>query len=97
MEFDPTIFAVGGISVIAVVFGLTEFIKDLLSWEGKKVTALASCLGALMMVLYQLQSFLPEPYGKIYLTVMMSLTFGMSASGYYKYGTASRKKSREPY
>ncbi len=92
MEFDPTIFAIGGISIMAIVFGLTEFIKTLLGWEGKKVTALASCLGAVMMVLYQLQSLLPEPYGKAYLIVMMSLAFGMSASGYYKYGQARAAK-----
>ena len=60
--FDPTSFEVNGIALIVVVFGLTEFLKSLLSIDGKKVTVLAASLGAALMVLYQLQSFLAAPY-----------------------------------
>lgn len=83
--FDPNSFVVGGITLIAVVFGLVEFLKNALGWEGKKVTVLAAGLGALLMGLYQLQSVLPAPYAQVYEMVVVSITFGLSASGYYKF------------
>lgn len=83
--FDPSSFAVGGISLIVLVFGLVEFIKDISSLSGKAVTALSALIGAVIMGLYQLQSFLPPIYAQIYVAVISSITFGLSASGYYKF------------
>ncbi len=83
--FDPNSFTVGGIVLIAVVFGLTEFIKDLLVWEGKKVTALAASLGVILFALFRASEFLPAEYAQIYEVVVQSITFGLTASGYYKY------------
>lgn len=90
--FDPNSFVVGGITLIAVVFGLVEFLKNALGWEGKKVTVLAAGLGALLMGLYQLQSVLPAPYAQVYEMVVVSITFGLSASGYYKFIDARTTK-----
>lgn len=83
--FDAESFALGGIQLIALVFGLTEFIKSLLNWEGKKVTMLAAGLGAVVMVLYQLIGIVPEPYSQVMQIVFASAAFGLSASGYYKF------------
>ena len=88
MEFDPSTYVVGGVSLLAVVFGLVEFLKNALGWDGKRVTVLAAGLGILLMVTYQLQAFLPAPYADIYKMVIISVTFGLSASGYYKFVAA---------
>jgi len=85
--FDPTAFVLGGVQLIALVFGLTQFVKTLLSWEGQKVTVLAASLGALLMVVYRLVGIVPEPYGQIVDIAVNSLAFGLSASGYYKFFT----------
>ena len=90
--FDPRSFVVGGITLIAVVFGLVEWLKSVLNWEGKKVTVLAAVLGAVLMVLYQLQSVLPAPYAQVYEMFVVSITFGLSASGYYKFIDARTTK-----
>jgi len=83
--FDVTVFAVNGVQLIALVFGLTQFIKEAAGWEGKKVTILSATLGALVMAVYELIAVVPEPYGQIVGIVVASLAFGMSASGYYKF------------
>jgi hypothetical protein len=93
--FDVTAFTVNGIQLIALVFGLTQFIKELLGWDGKKVTALAATLGALVMVAYELIGILPEPYGQIVGIVTASLGFGLAASGYYKFVTGLQKGEDE--
>lgn len=85
MEFDPSTYVVAGISLIALVFGLTEFIKDAANLHGKAVTILAASLGAVLMALYQLQAVLPAPFAQVFGIVVLSLTFGLSASGYYKF------------
>ena len=90
--FDPSSFVVGGVTLIAVVFGLVEFLKNALNWEGKKVTVLAAVLGAALMVLFQLQTVLPAPYGEIYEMFVVSITFGLSAAGYYKFVNARAPK-----
>jgi prepilin signal peptidase PulO-like enzyme (type II secretory pathway) len=83
--FDPETFVVGGVSLIATVFGLVEFIKDLLGWEGKKVTMLAALMGAIVMVIFQLITIVPQPYEQIVSIFFVSIAFGLSASGYYKF------------
>lgn len=83
--FDVTAFTVNGVQLIALVFGLTQFIKEAIGWEGKKVTILAASLGAIVMVAYELIAVVPEPYGQVVGIVASSIAFGMSASGYYKF------------
>ena len=95
MNFDPNAYVVGGVSLIAVVFGLVEFFKDALSLSGKKVTVLAAILGIILMVTYQLQTLIPAPYSQIYEMVIVSLTFGLSASGFYKFVTKLPEKIKE--
>lgn len=83
--FDPESFAISGVQLIAVVFGLTQFIKEALGWDGKKVTLLAASLGMVVMVAYRLIAIIPEPYGLIVDVVFTSIAFGLAASGYYKF------------
>lgn len=90
---NPEDFVVGGVSLIAVVFGLVEFLKANLPISGKTVTVLAAALGALLMVAYQLQTILPAPYAQVYVIVVQSVTFGLCASGYYKFLAARLPKS----
>ena len=89
--FDVEGFALNGISLIALVFGLTEYLKTLLNLEGKKVTLLASLLGALVFAIYQLIGIVPEPYTQVVTILFSSVAFGLAASGYYKFA-ASRLK-----
>ena len=88
MQFDPNTYVVGGISLMALVFGLVEWLKNALGWEGKRVTVLAAALGVLLMVTYQLQELIPAPYSDIYEMIVVSVTFGLAASGYYKFVSA---------
>jgi hypothetical protein len=85
--FDPAAFELGGISLIAVVFGLTELLKSWLNWEGKKVTALAASLGVIFMAVFQVTQFLPPEYVPVVNAVIASIAFGLAASGFYKFGT----------
>ena len=85
--FEVSEFAIAGVSLIALVFGLTEFIKDQLSWKGKKVTALSASLGFVLMGVYQGLQYVPEPYSLIVTGIVASLAFGLAASGFYKFGT----------
>lgn len=83
--FDPEAFAVNGIQLIAVVFGLTQFVKELLGWSGQRVTVLAALMGAFVMVTYQLIGIVPDPYSQVVEVFYTSVAFGLSASGYYKF------------
>jgi hypothetical protein len=82
--FDANIL-VGGVSLMALVFGLTEFIKDLIGWTGKKVTALAAGLGLVLYGIAEALAYVPEPYNAIVVAVFGSLAFGLAASGFYKF------------
>jgi hypothetical protein len=85
--FEVESFAIAGVSLIALVFGLTEFLKTLLGWEGKKVTALSASIGFVAMAVFEGLKYIPEPYSLIVTGIVASLGFGLAASGFYKFGT----------
>ena len=85
--FDPTAIEFGGISIIAMVFGLVEFIKAQLGWEGKKVTALAAVLGLVVLGIVEAIAFLPPEYAPFVEATFRSVAFGLAAAGVYKFGT----------
>lgn len=85
--FEIDSFAIGGVSLIALVFGLTEFLKEMLGWSGKKVTALAASIGFLAMVVLEGLKYIQEPYSGIVTGIVASLAFGLAASGFYKFTT----------
>jgi len=84
--FDANVL-VGGVSLIALVFGLTEFIKNLVGWDGKKVTALAASLGVVFYAISEALVYIPEPWDAVVGSIIGSIAFGLAASGFYKYGT----------
>ena len=87
--FDPTSVTLNGITLIAVVFGLVEFIKGLFNLDGKAVTVLSAVTGAVLYGLYQAIQLLPAVWGQ-YLTIgFTAVVFGLTASGFYKF-TAAR-------
>lgn len=88
MEFDPSSFSVGGVGLLVLIFGLVEFLKNAFSLDGKGVTVLSACLGAVLFGIFQSLQFLPPIYSDIFAVVISSLAFGLSASGYYKFVAA---------
>ena len=87
LAFDPSAFAIGGISLIAFVFGAVELLKSWLGWEGKKVTVLSSVMAVVVMAIYQAVQFLPPSVVPYVESVFISLAFGLAASGFYKFAT----------
>lgn len=83
--FDFTALSLGGVQLIALVFGLTEFLKVNLNWEGKKVTILAALLGVVVLTCYQLIGIVPEPYSQVLTIFFTSIAGGLSAAGYFKF------------
>ena len=86
--FEPIEAVSGGVQLIAVVFGLVEFIKALTGLQGKGATALAAGIGFAVMGLFELQAILPAEYTQFFDMAARSVVMGLSASGYYKFVTA---------
>jgi type III secretory pathway component EscU len=86
--FDPTTISLNGVILIAVAFGLVEFIKSLFSLDGKKVTLISALVGGVLYALYALIGVLPPVYGQALTIVFTSVVFGLTASGYYKFAAA---------
>jgi len=85
--FDPSNAVVGGVSVIALVFGLVEFLKSLFDLDGKKITVLASVLGLVLYAMFAAIALLPAPWNQYMTILFQSLAFGLAASGFYKFAT----------
>jgi hypothetical protein len=83
--FDPEIFEIGGVVLLVLCFGLVQFLKELFNLEGKPVTALSAVLGVVLMVAFQLIDLLPPAYEQVVRIAVISLAFGLAASGYYKF------------
>ena len=82
--FDPQSVVAFGVPLLALVFGLTEFIKSLINIKGKYVTVLAAGMALLVFIPYQLIGYFPvlEPVLSVIYT---SLVLGLSAAGFYKF------------
>ena len=89
--FDPNTFELGGISLIALVFGLTELLKSWFGWEGKKVTALAASLGVIFMAIFEATQYLPAEYVPVINSVIAVVAMGLAASGFYKFAAARKE------
>lgn len=83
--FDPNAFSIGGISVIAFVFGAVQFIKEMFNMNGKAVTALSLFMGIIVMAIVQAIQFLPPEWIPYVEAVFSSFAFGLAASGFYKF------------
>lgn len=89
--FDPNEFQVGAVTLIVVVFGLTQFFKEVFNLDGNKVRIVAFFLGAVVMVAYKLLEVVPEPYGTVVNIVFYALMFALTAAGYYQFDKARRE------
>ena len=85
--FDPSTIELGGISLIAIVFGLTELLKSWFGWEGKKVTALAASIGVIFMAIFEATQYLPAQYVPFVNSFIAVVAMGLAPSGFYKFGT----------
>ncbi len=83
--FDPSLVEFGGISLIAMVFGLVEFFKSLFNIQGKAVTGLAMAMGLLVLGIVEALQFLPTEWLPIVESTFKSVTFGLAAAGFYKF------------
>lgn len=83
--FDPNSILVSGMSLLVLVFGVVEVLKDWFSISGKVVTAISAGLGIVFYVIYSLIGILPNPYEQIVTIVFQAVAFGLAASGYYKF------------
>lgn len=77
---------VGGISLIAVLFGLVEFAKSVFNLSGRWVTLLSLLLGVVLSLAYSLtQMALPVDAAGWFTVAIQGLVFGLTASGFYKF------------
>jgi len=85
--FDPSTLVIGGVTAVALIFGLTEFFKVALKWEGTKVQVLAFVIALVVATAYQLVPLLPEPYNTIINIFVVSLATALTAGGFHKFAT----------
>jgi hypothetical protein len=91
--FDPTTLIVAGVPLMALVFGLVEFLKDVFALEGKKVTLISAVLGLALSIPYQLSQAIPTDFSGWFGVGVIGLAFGLAASGFYKFVAARTAKS----
>jgi ABC-type uncharacterized transport system permease subunit len=81
MDFEN--FIVNPVTLMALVFGLIEFIKQL-GVEGNKLRWISMGIGILLAVVYQLRSlFLPA---QVYIDIIFfGIAVGLAASGIFSF------------
>lgn len=92
MSFDPESVMVASIPLLAVIFGLTEFAKDIFGLTGNKVRLFAASVGGVLFLLYQVSALLPPFWSQVYTIVIMSVTFGLTCGGWYRFANARLPK-----
>lgn len=75
----------GGVGVLLMVFGLTQFFKSLFNMEGKAVTGLAMAMGIAAVGGIELLQFLPEQAVPIAEAIYRTIAAGLTAAGFYKF------------
>ena len=86
LSFDFGSVVVQGVSLLILVMGLTQFVKESFNMDGKKVRVLSVLLGILLMASWEVRVFLPGIYEQIYSMVLVSLAAGLTAGGYSSLG-----------
>lgn len=84
MGFEDVL--IGGVGLGALVFGLVQFLKEVLGWDGKRVTVLAVFLGFAFMLAAQVAPAYPV-INEWLIRVVVSLAFALSVPGFYKFAT----------
>ena len=83
--YDISTLLVGGVPLVAVIFGLVEFIKSF-GLKGHWLTGVSMALGLGFGLAYQIAtSGLPVNLAGWFIVVIFGLMLGLVASGYYKF------------
>ena len=92
--FDLSVLLVGAIPLMAVVFGLVEFVKSL-GVKGRWLTVISLFLGLAFGLAYQLsQAGFPAAYAGWFELVIFGLAIGLVASGFYDFANARWPKAQ---
>jgi ABC-type nickel/cobalt efflux system permease component RcnA len=64
------------------VVGLTQLIKDAAGFSGNATRFTAVIVGVVVMLLFQLQSVIADPYSQWFAIAFYALAFGLGAGGF---------------
>ena len=82
---DISTLLVGGIPLVAVVFGLVEFVKNF-GLKGRWLTIVSMLLGLLFGVSYQIANAgVPASFAGWFAVAVFGLVLGLMASGLYDF------------
>ncbi|MCJ7584881.1 MAG: hypothetical protein MUO30_08960 [Anaerolineales bacterium] len=81
---DFSTLLIGGIPLIAVIFGLIEFLK-VFGLKGRILTILSLLLGFALAIAYKLTLGLPVDYAGWMAVIFFGLAIGLTTSGIYDF------------
>lgn len=81
---DFSTLLIGGIPLIAVIFGLIEFLK-VFGLKGRLLTIFSLLLGLLLGVAYKLTLGLPVDFAGWIAVIVFGLAIGLTTSGIYDF------------
>jgi len=82
---DFSTLLVAGIPLVAVIFGLVEFIKSL-GLKGRPLTIVSLSIGLILGMLYKVAvSGFPVGFAAWFTVIFFGLALGLVASGFYKF------------
>ena len=82
---DLTQLLVGGIPLLAVIFGLVEFIKSF-GLKGNWLTGVSLLLGLVFGFAYKIsETGIPATFAGWFVMVVFGLTLGLITSGFYDF------------
>lgn len=87
--FDPTEIVLNGVQLMALVFGLVEFIKSVVpAVKGNVAQAVTVGLGVGLFLLFKAVPEMEPGAGLWVSYVIEAVAFSLAASGFYKYAQA---------
>jgi hypothetical protein len=81
---DFSSLLIGGIPLIAVIFGLVEFLK-VFGLKGRMLTLFSLLLGVGFGILYKLSLALPLDFASWLAVIVFGLALGLTTSGIYDF------------
>jgi len=91
---DFSTLLIGGIPLIAVIFGLIEFLK-VFGLKGRILTIFSLLLGFALAIAYKLTLGLPVDYAGWMAVIFFGLAIGLTTSGIYDFLNARFPKLRK--
>jgi len=81
---DFSSLLIGGIPLIAVIFGLVEFLK-VFGLKGRILTVVSLLLGVVFGIIYKLSLALPFDFASWLAVIVFGLAIGLTTSGIYDF------------